>query len=39
MRGVPVSGQADPHTGIDATNDPVIMVVFHVGAGHPGSVP
>jgi hypothetical protein len=39
MRGVPVSCQADPHTGADAANDPALMVVHRVGAGHPGPIP
>jgi hypothetical protein len=39
MQGMPVSCQADPHTSADATNDPALMVVCPVGAGHPGSVP
>jgi hypothetical protein len=31
--------QADPHTGVDAANDPALMVICHMGAGHPGSIP
>jgi hypothetical protein len=34
-----VPHQVDPHTGVDAANDPALMAVCHVGAGHPGSVP
>jgi hypothetical protein len=39
MQDVLVSCQADPHTVTNATNDPTLMVVYRVGAGHPGSVP
>jgi transposase InsO family protein len=39
MRGVSVPRQADPHTDADAANDPALMVIFHIGARHPRSVP
>jgi hypothetical protein len=39
MQGTPVSCQADPRIGVDATNDPALMVVHSVGAGHHGTVP
>jgi hypothetical protein len=31
MQGVPISWQEDPHTSAYAANDPVLMVVCHVG--------
>jgi hypothetical protein len=36
---MPVSCKADPHTGADAANDPALMVICHMGAGHPRSIP
>jgi hypothetical protein len=36
---MPVSCQADSHTDVDTANDPALMVIHHVGAGHPGSIP
>jgi hypothetical protein len=30
--------QVDPHTGIDAANDPALLVVCCVGAGHRGVI-
>jgi hypothetical protein len=30
--------QADPHTGVDAANDPALMVARSVGAGHSGAI-
>jgi hypothetical protein len=39
MQGVSVLCQAGPHTGINGAHDPALMVVCHVGAGHPGYVP
>jgi hypothetical protein len=35
---MPVSRQADPHTGADAANDPALMVTRYLGAGHPGAI-
>jgi hypothetical protein len=34
-----VSCQADPHTSAYTTNDPALMAICRVGAGHPVSVP
>jgi hypothetical protein len=39
LQGVLVSCQADPHIGADTVNDPTLMAVCHVGAGHPGTIP
>jgi hypothetical protein len=39
MQGMPVPCQADPHTGVDIANDPVLMAICRMGAGHPGTVP
>jgi hypothetical protein len=39
MQGVPVSCQADPHTGADTVNDPALMTICHVGEGHLGPIP
>jgi hypothetical protein len=35
---MPVPRQADPHTDVDATNDPTLMAVCCMGAGHPRTV-
>jgi hypothetical protein len=34
---VSVSRQADPHTGTDAANDPALIALRCVGAGHRGA--
>jgi hypothetical protein len=39
MQDMPVPCQADPHTSADATNEPTLMVVCCMGAGHPRSIP
>jgi hypothetical protein len=39
MQSVSVPRQVDPHTGTDAANDPTLMVICHVGAGHPRPFP
>jgi hypothetical protein len=31
MQGVPISHQADSYTGVDAANDPALMVVRGMG--------
>jgi hypothetical protein len=36
---MPVPHQVNPHTGANAANDPALMYVCRMGAGHPGSVP
>jgi hypothetical protein len=36
---MPASCQADPHTGVDTAIDLALMVICHVGAGHPVTVP
>jgi hypothetical protein len=38
MQGVPVSCQGDPHIGLDDANDPALMVICRVWAGHPGTI-
>jgi hypothetical protein len=38
MRGMPVPRQADPHTCVDAANDPALMAIRRMGAEHPGSI-
>jgi hypothetical protein len=35
---VSVSHQADPHTGTDAVNDPALIALRCVGAGHRGAI-
>jgi hypothetical protein len=35
---VSVPHQADPHTGTDAANDPALMTLRYVGAGHRGVI-
>jgi hypothetical protein len=39
MRGIPVPRQEDQHTGVDGANDPALMAICCMGAGHPGSIP
>jgi hypothetical protein len=36
---VPVPRQADPDISADAANDPTLIIVCRMGAGHPGTVP
>jgi hypothetical protein len=38
MQGIPVLCQAYPHTGAYAANDPTLMSICRVEAGHPRSV-
>jgi hypothetical protein len=35
---MPVSCQVDPHISADATNDPALMAIRCLGAGHPGAI-
>jgi hypothetical protein len=35
---MPVSWQANLHTGADATNDPALIAIRCVGAGYPGVI-
>jgi hypothetical protein len=35
---IPVSCQADPHTGADAANDSALMAIRCLGVGHPGAI-
>jgi hypothetical protein len=38
LQGVSVPRQADLHAGIDAANDPTLMALHCVGAGHHGAI-
>jgi hypothetical protein len=38
MQGMSVPRQADPHAGTDAANDPALMALRCVGAGHHGAI-
>jgi hypothetical protein len=39
MQGVLVSCLADPHTSVNAANDPALMAIYRVGPGHLGFIP
>jgi hypothetical protein len=39
LQGMPVSCQANPHTGTNTTNDLAFMVFRCVGVGDPGTIP
>jgi hypothetical protein len=36
---MPVLHKTDPHTSVDATNDPALMTIHCLGAGHFGAIP
>jgi hypothetical protein len=38
LQGVSVPHQADPHVGTDTANDPALMTLHCVGAGHHGAI-
>jgi transposase InsO family protein len=38
LQDMPVSCKADPHTGADATSDPILMALHCVGARHCGAI-
>jgi hypothetical protein len=38
LQGIPVPRQADPRTSVDVANDPALMAIHCVGAGHCGAI-
>jgi hypothetical protein len=36
---MPALCKADPHASVDAVNDPALMAIHCLGAGHPGAIP